>query len=207
MNRRFKNSDFEHANLIGSSRRSEVLPGTLLVASPAIHNSPFERTVILVLQNSKDGVFGVVLNKPGNQQLRSQWSQMTGTSLGENSLVHGGPIGGPVLAIHQDQGLAEMEVVGGVFVSTASEAVEELARLSHLEYRIVFGVAGWEHEQLGNELNNGCWFQIGGGAEIVSDVVFDNPSWMWERALRTYSENTICDVIGVEGLPENPQLN
>ena len=102
------------------------MPGTILVAAPGLRNTALERGVILVLQNTSKGVFGVLLNKPGSQELRSAWVQMTGTSAGEESLIHGGPIGGPVFAIHQDQSLAEMEIQGGVFVSAASEKVEEL---------------------------------------------------------------------------------
>lgn len=203
MNRRFKNSDFENGNLINPHQRSGVLPGTILVASPAIQNTPFERTVVLVLQNSENGIFGVVLNKPGGQRLRSAWLEMTGATDGEQSLVHGGPIDGPVLAIHQDHELAEIEVPGGVFVSSDSQTVEELVRQPGLDYRIVFGVAGWNHEQLSRELESGYWFQIGGSPEVV----FDDPEQMWERSLRTYSHCTLCDVIGVDGIPEDPQLN
>ena len=203
MNKRFKNSDFENAGLIKPSSRTQVLPGTILVASPAIQNTPFARTVVLVLQNSENGIFGVVLNKPGNQQLRSAWLQMTGASDGEQSLVHGGPIGGPVLAIHQDHELAELEIPGGVFVSSKSEAVQELVRQPGLDYRIVFGVAGWNHDQLSRELDSGFWFEIGGSPEVI----FDDPDWMWEKSLRTYGKNTLCDVVGLEGLPEDPELN
>lgn len=157
----------------------------------------------MVLQNSDKGIFGVVLNKPGNQELRSAWLQMTGASDGEESLVHGGPIGGPVFAIHQNQRLAEMEIPGGLFISAASEKVEELVRQTGLDYRIVFGVAGWNHEQLSQEMDDGCWFQIGGSREIV----FDSPESMWERSLRTYCDNTLCDVVGLPGLQIDPELN
>ena len=203
MNRRFDNSDFENFNSISTDRRPKVVPGTILVASPGVRNSPLERAVVLVLQNSEKGVFGVVLNKPGSQELRSAWFQMTGTSDGEESLVHGGPIGGPVFAIHQDQRLAEMEIQGGVFISTASEKVEELVRQTGLGYRIVFGVAGWNHEQLRREMDNGCWFQIGGSREIV----FDRPDGMWEKTVRTFGAHTLCDLFGLTGLPSDPRLN
>lgn len=84
MNRRFKNSDFENAGLIKPNSRTQVMPGTILVASPALQNTPFERAVVLVLQNPENGIFGVVLNKPGTPQLRSAWLQMTGASDGEH---------------------------------------------------------------------------------------------------------------------------
>jgi len=200
VNRRFKNSDFGNAHLIRADR---VAPGTILVASPAIGNAPYERAVILVVQNTEKGIFGVVLNKPGDQQLRSAWLQMTGASDGEESLVHGGPIGGPVFAIHQDQRLAEMEIPGGVFITANSQTVEELVRQTGNDYRIVFGVAGWKQQQLNRELEDGFWYPIGGSPSIV----FDNPDLMWERSLRAYSDDMLCDVVGVSGLPDDPQLN
>lgn len=178
-------------------------PGTILVASPGLRNTPLDRAVVLVVQNSEKGVFGVVLNKPGSQELRSAWSQMTGTTDGEESLVHGGPIGGPVFAIHQDQRLAELEIQGGVFISAAADKVEELIRQTGMDYRIVFGVAGWNHEQLSREMDGGCWFPISGSPEIV----FDSPASMWEKSLRAYGAKTLCDVAGLTGLPSDPELN
>ena len=200
---RFDSSDFEKFNSISTNRRSSLVPGTILVAAPGLRNTPLERGVILVLQNNDNGVFGVMLNKPGSQELRSAWLQMTGTSEGEESLVHGGPIGGPVFAIHQDQSLAEMEIQGGVFISAASEKVEELIRQTGVDYRIFFGVAGWNHQQLSREMDGGCWLQINGSPEIV----FESPDGMWEKSLRVYGANTMCDVIGLSSLPGDPQLN
>lgn len=177
--------------------------GTLLVASPSLMNTPFERAVVLVLQSGDDGTFGVALNRPANDQLRSAWYQMTGASNGEQSIVHGGPIGGPVFAIHQEPSLAEMEMPGGVFISSDSGAVQELVNHPGLDYRIVFGVAGWKPGQLAHEVDAGLWFKLDGDAQNV----FDDPDWLWEKSLRRYGNQVLCETVGLSGILGDPSLN
>src|SRR6202166_1998307 len=38
--------------------------GQLLIAAPAMQGSPFERTVILMAQHSREGALGIVINRP-----------------------------------------------------------------------------------------------------------------------------------------------
>jgi uncharacterized protein DUF179 (AlgH-like) len=38
--------------------------GQLLIAAPALQGSPFERTVILMAQHSREGALGIVINRP-----------------------------------------------------------------------------------------------------------------------------------------------
>ena len=108
-----------------------------------------------------------------------------------------------MIALHRDQDLAEMAMPGGVFISTTSHKVEEIVRGGKSDYRIVFGVAGWNHPQMVAELNGGYWFKLQGDAQQV----FDDPDWMWEKSLRRYSNQLICDVVGLSGLPANPTAN
>ncbi len=182
---------------------SEVSPGTLLVASPALANSPFQRTVVFVLQNNQEGTFGVVLNRPGDEKMKFAWQKLTGSELGERFIMQGGPIGGPIFALHQEEGLAEMEMPGGVFVSAQSETFHQLIERDESAYRIVFGVSGWKFGQLSQEIKQGLWFTLDGNAEQV----FDDPTLMWEKSIRRYGQQLICEVIGINGLPESPLLN
>lgn len=194
---------FNSSDLIPFNFGEPVPVGTLLVASPGLMNTPFEKAVVLVLQSGDQGTFGVVLNRPANDQMRSAWFQMTGASEGENRIVHGGPIGGPVFALHQVPALAEMEVPGGVFVSSDSDVVQELVSQPALDYRIVFGVAGWKQGQLAGEVDAGLWFKLNGDAEQV----FDDPNWLWEKSLRRYGNQVFCNTLGLSSIPGDPQLN
>ncbi|MFK7767899.1 MAG: YqgE/AlgH family protein [Mariniblastus sp.] len=194
-------SDFGELSKVGSI--SDVAPGTLLVASPALGRSPFQRTVVFVMQNNQEGTFGVVLNRPADDHIKFAWQQLTGSESGDRFIMQGGPIGGPVFALHREAQLAELEMPGGIFVSAASEKFQQLVENDDSTYRIVFGVSGWKRGQLNDEIEEGLWFAIDGNA----DRVFDDPTWMWEKSIRKYGQQLLCDVIGVDGLPESPLSN
>ena len=181
----------------------DVSPGSLLVAAPSLFETPFRKAVVLILQSNEDGTFGVVLNRPANDQIKVAWQELTGSNEGDGNIVQGGPIGGPVFAIHQRQSIAELEMPGGIFVTTQSDKFQELVSQDDSRYRIVFGVAGWQQGQLGQELNDGHWYKITGDAEQV----FGDPDWMWEKSIRRYGQQLLCEVVGLNSLPDDPLKN
>lgn len=195
--------DDQFLNQPHGSSIADVQPGTMLIASPALADSPYRRCVVLVLQNNDDGTFGVVLNRPANEDIKSAWQGMTGTSEDNRNIVQGGPIGGPVFAIHQKPAIAELAVPGGVFVTSQSDKFQQLIDQDDAQYRIVFGIAGWKQGQLQNEIESGLWF------EHHADLsrIFDNPEFMWERSLRQYGRKMLADTIGLNSIPIDPLLN
>ena len=71
------------------------------------------------------------------------------------------------------------------------------------QYRIVFGIAGWQKGQLIGEVNDGLWYAMDG----KPNQVFDNPQFMWEKLLRRHSHEMLRDVIGLKQIPLNPLMN
>ncbi len=182
---------------------SADLRGKLLVAAPSLTGNIFEKTVVLVLQHNSSGTFGVVLNRPANAEMLNEWESMTGQNPVNRCFVNGGPIGGPVFAIHQQQAMAEVTMPCGLYVSADSDLLQKLTEQKDDRYRIVFGVASWSIGQLESEIDSGIWFPLNARA----DDVFDDASWMWEKSLRRYGEQVTLDVLGIERLPENPTWN
>lgn len=180
-----------------------IFPGAMLVASPALHNTPFQQAVVFVLQNNAEGTFGVVLNRPANEKIKYAWQKLIGTDSSERYIVHGGPIGGPVFAIHQEKSLGEIEMPDGIFVSAGSDTFEQLVQNDNSRYRIVFGIAGWQNGQLTNELEKGLWFSLDASAEAV----FDDVESMWEKSLRRYGRQLMRDVVGINEMPADPLAN
>lgn len=178
-------------------------PGSFLIASPRLRQTPFEQTVIFVLQHNDQGTFGVVLNRPADSALKSEWQKITGLNFGERSIVQGGPIGGPIFAIHQEKSLAEMEMPGGICVSSNGNVFQQLTECEGADYRIVFGVAGWQTGQLANEMQTGSWFEL----ETDPQHLFDDPSLMWENFLRHYGHQVWESILGSGHFPASPWLN
>ena len=187
----------------------ESMLGKLLVASPRVPvGFPFTRAVILILQDSEEGVFGVVLNRPASPKMLMEWQKLAGKpTFAAEKLVAGGPVEGPVLAIHREQNLAEVEIKGGLFVSVQQDAIEQLSEMEFYEddvsLRIVLGAVSWEHGQLENEIDNGFWFVTDGEPESV----FSDPATLWKRSVRRYGADSIKQLTGIKQFPANPLLN
>ena len=182
---------------------SDDLQGKLLVAAPSLIGNVFEKTVVLVLQHNSSGTFGIVLNRPADKEILTEWESMTGKDPTNRCFVHGGPVGGPVFAIHQQQAIGEVEMPCGLFVSADSVSMRKLMEQDDDRYRIVFGVASWSIGQLESEIDSGIWFPLNARA----DDVFDDASWMWEKSLRRYGEQVTREVLRIDRLPDNPNWN
>ncbi len=197
-------------NRFASYRPNEKsLVGKLLVTTPYVPvGFPFSQAVILVLQDTHEGVFGVVLNRPASPEMLLAWQQVTDRpQFAAEKLVAGGPVQGPVLAIHREQDLAEVEIQGGLFVSVQKEAIEELSNLeldhAGSPFRIVLGAVSWTPGQLENEIDRGTWFVVDG----EPDQIFSDPSQMWERSVRRYGAESIRNLTGIRNFPSDPLLN
>jgi putative transcriptional regulator len=194
---------FEFLNEDAPQRDGNIAPGSFLVATPALQTSGFERTVVFVLQHNLDGTFGAVINRPANQSIVANWSKQTGLEFARESIVQGGPLGGPVLAIHQDRPIAEVEISAGVCLSVDSKAIQKLSTQHESRYRIVLGIAGWEKDQLSREMSLGYWYHV----EVDPLHVFDDHDLMWENFVREYGRQTLQTLVGNRHFPQNPHLN
>jgi putative transcriptional regulator len=190
--------------------QNQGLAGRFLVASMALEGSPFARSVVFICQESNDGAFGVIVNRPANEALKACWQEAI-SSVGAvpnsatvlSHLQEGGPKGGPVVILHPHQSFAEVTVDAGVFLSANSEAISKIINLGDETYRIYCGISTWTRSQLGQEIQQGLWYpmdadfsQILKGEEIV-----------WENAVLQYGRAALCDMLGVKTLRGNPLWN
>ena len=211
MTHRFANSDF-------STPRDPML-GRLLIATRQLQSTPFARSVVYVIQDNDEGTFGTVLNQPATTAHFSAWKEMGGVDVEQRHLISGGPIGGPVIAIHQQREVADMELPGGIYLSCDRESIEQLGSADDefsqdhfssespsaesADFRIVMGVAGWKPGQLEREIEEGCWFV----SDAHAEQIFDSPWMMWEKSLRRHGEQTVCDLIGTDAIAGDCRWN
>lgn len=194
------------------------LSGTVLVASPRLSHTPMAEAVVLVIQDSDEGVFGVRLNASATSQQASEFQEFTQLPSLRDSLMIGGPLNGPVMALHQNEDLAEVELRDGVFVSCSQDALQMLVEYeanasenhslipleeSPLNYRIVVGVAGWKTPQIHAEIDAALWYPI----ECDADIIFEDSETMWFKALRRYGDDVAYDVTGISSHDVDCYLN
>ena len=155
------------------------------------------------MQHNDQGAFGVVLNRPANEQIKRAWSNLTGNvNDSQRHISQGGPFAGPVFALHQQANLGEQQVQNGLYFSTTKESLLKLATEAQAPYRIFFGAAGWAPGQLEQEVQRGIWLMI----PASQATIFCDPDIQWDLAIRQYGRNA-WESLGVTGFPCNPQAN
>jgi putative transcriptional regulator len=182
------------------------LTGVLLVAAPMLSDPVFGKSVCLVLEHNDQGSVGIVLNRAFSSDVQELWKHLTegqdDISTPPNHLNFGGPVSGPVLAIHDQESLAEAGNGSGVYVAAQVENLKKLTRLSPEHYRLFVGHAAWKKGQLEKEMGSGYWYPIG----LNSELVFAHESDMWPIGIRSVGNAVIESAIGSDRMAA-PGLN
>jgi putative transcriptional regulator len=175
------------------------LGGLLLVASPALQDPQFRRTILLCSHHTaEEGAFGLVLNRPLHLTLQQMTKQHVDDFLGNVPLFYGGPVG------------AENPMLAGLRLG--DEGRPELRDFSHAtrpddvpdewkpRLRLYVGHSGWSPGQLENEIRQNSWIIIKPAEEILAHP---DPGQIWRLVLRGMDPMLKL----LSEAPENPLLN
>ncbi len=85
------------------------LTGRLLIASPYLSDGNFLRSVVFVIKHDVEGAFGLSINRPTEKRFRElvELSSTDGTPREDDFIFQGGPVQGPLLALHDLAGVGE----------------------------------------------------------------------------------------------------
>jgi putative transcriptional regulator len=137
----------------------ESVRGQLLIAGPGLMDPNFWRSVVLIVEHSREGALGLVLNRPSEATVAETVPQLDELLDGDQQVFLGGPVAPSsviVLARFADPGaaavlaFADVGVLGGDISLDAPQA-------SVREGRAFVGHAGWGPGQLDSELQRGDW--------------------------------------------------
>jgi putative transcriptional regulator len=184
----------------------DSLQGHLLVASQSLLDPNFAQTVILVAVHKETGALGLILNRETTMPLQQIWTQVKSSAcLREGNVWHGGPVGGTLMALHDQRELADLVVNDELFVATELDAMELLAADEDGQGRFYVGHSGWGPGQLENELTEGSWLVLPAtSGHIFSDL---DSLALWKQAMVEVGRRTIQSVIPIRHVPDNPRLN
>ncbi len=191
------------------------LVGHLLVATPAVEDPNFWRRVILVLDHGPHGALGVVIDRPGGVDVDQLLPRWHGFATPPAELFTGGPV-------------ARNSVIGLVRLTSRDAAAEGAPgcppgwRLlvdddrpvgtvdlgadpvpfagSLVGARLFSGYAGWESDQLDDEIAEGSWYVLPAEAR---DPISADPQGLWRRVLRRQGGALAL----VSGFPSDPTNN
>lgn len=182
----------------------ESLRSQLLVAVPQLPDSNFYRTVVLMIQHDDEGAFGVVLNRPTDVMIGDVWEQIADEPCDRLEPINmGGPVEGPLIAIHTEAEYSESEILPGVHVATQKDSLDELVRHDDKPFRLFSGYSGWAGGQLEGELEVGGWLTT----PATYDYVFGEPDDMWKRVASDIGGEILFPGQAPHQTPDDPIVN
>ena len=180
------------------------LQGYLLIASPHLRDPNFLRTVVLMVQHNDQGALGVILNRPTNTTMREAWDQVSDTPCErEETLYHGGPCEGPLMAVHSHLGASQIEVSPGIYFSTDRDDVATLVQQNDDPAKFFVGCSGWGPGQIERETKTGSWLTI----PATCEQVFRDNEDQWAHLTNQIARSTGLVALNPKIIPEDPSLN
>ena len=179
----------------------ESLRGKLLIASPALTDPNFARSVVLMTEHSEEGAMGIVLNRPGEAAAREFLPAL-------EDIAHDDPlfIGGPVqpqavvlLAEFADPDAAAWIVVADVGLASADRELSDLGEAVR-RGRFYAGYSGWGPGQLEVELELESWIVE---PPLPAELFPDDPEALWSDVLARKGGTFAL----ISRMPDDPSMN
>ena len=180
------------------------LSGQLLVATPRLPDGNFFHTVVLLIEHNENGALGVVLNRLASRAVNDLWREVSDVQCNcRRPLNLGGPVSGPLMALHTDSTLAEMEIIPGVYFAAQKENLDRLVQRDDSPYRIFLGHAGWGGGQLEAELEQGAWLLT----PATRGYIFHTEDNLWEAVAKQIGDSVLIESLKIKNMPSDPTVN
>ena len=184
----------------------DSLSGSLIVASPVMDDPNFRHSVILMVEHGDDGALGLILNREMQTRVDEVWEQISVLPCPvDQALLCGGPCDGPLMLLHGQPELAQIEVCDGVCFTTEEPLVQELLSEQSGPMRFFLGYAGWGPGQLESELNQGGWLVTQAKPDVVFDEDADDGLWM--RVITGIDRSIAMLAMNPKLMPNDPSMN
>ena len=164
------------------------LAGRLLIASPELRQPAFDHAVILLVQHSHEGAFGIIINHPlGTRPVAEILTAFGADASGVTNSVPvflGGPVEPTIgFVVHSaDYRQPEtLDIDGRVAVTSAPDVLRDIGLgKGPRKSLLAFGYAGWAPLQLEGELAHGVWVTAPEDPALIFD---DDRAKVWADAL------------------------
>lgn len=161
-----------------------------LIAMPSLDDPYFSRSLTYICEHNEHGAMGIVINQPSGLTLKELMSQVDNDSIvlenkADDVVLSGGPVSqdrGFILHTPQPGWSSSLELTSEITITTSSDILGALGneKAPHKSL-IALGYAGWQAEQLEDEIQRNSWLIIEADAELLFDVPFHKK---WETAVR-----------------------
>ncbi|UEG49201.1 YqgE/AlgH family protein [Ferruginibacter lapsinanis] len=162
--------------------------GTLLISTPSLDGSIFERSVLFIAEYNDKGAMGFVINKLFPRTLNELEEFKTSQAF---PLYEGGPVANESLFfLHQRPGLIDEGIhvidtiyLGGDFKKAVMHI--NLKTINENDIKLFIGYCGWDHGQLEEEVQEGSWLL----SDASIQTVFVQPVQdLWQQQYQKYNK-------------------
>jgi putative transcriptional regulator len=177
------------------------LQGRLLVASPALLDPNFLRTVVLVTEHTEDAAMGLVLNRPTEITVRDAVPILAELVAPDDPVYEGGPVQREaVVALAEFDDPADSAAIAfGRIGFLRADDDPGAIRTVERHVRVFCGYAGWGGGQLEDELEQEAWIVV---PAVPSDV-FPGHADLWRAVLRRQGGSLAM----LSLMPDDPATN
>ncbi|XP_068653214.1 uncharacterized protein [Aristolochia californica] len=174
--------------------------GCVLVATEKLDGvRTFERTVILLLRSgtkdANEGPFGVVINRPLHKKIKHVKPSNThlATTFSDCSLHFGGPLEASMFLLETGEESPQVPAFEQVIPGLSFGARNSLPEAASLvkkgvlkseDFRFFVGYAGWQLDQLREEIEADYWFVAACSADLITSGSEESSSGLWEEILQ-----------------------
>ena len=167
-----------------SDKLRDLAKGKLLIAGRQLRDPNFHETVVLLLDYSREGAMGLVVNRDTGVSLSALLPEAETWQHRQFTLFIGGPVARTqmfMLFRSRDEAEGTKHVFDDVHVSSSQDVVEKILGASQEKsFRLCAGYAGWSPGQLDAEVASGAWHIV----PATADTVFDpHPSQVWRKLI------------------------
>lgn len=151
-----------------------------LIAVPGLDDPNFSRTVVLICEHTKEGAFGLIINRI----LMNSFTPLLEAFAIKSSVIelpvyYGGPVKsdqGYVLYSpfnERDERYASIRVSGDIAVTASKEILYDITQgRGPQRFMFTLGFSGWAANQLEEELMSDSWLV----APLDSNIIFNVPA-------------------------------
>lgn len=173
------------------------------MASPAMVDPNFHRTVVLMIEHGEEGALGVVLNRATEMPVGEPLPAWEATAADPAVVFIGGPVlrdsviclGQSALAMRTGGWSPVFADIGTVDLHDDPADLPEVGKV-----RVFAGHAGWGPLQLEDEMDEGAWVVCPARS---SDVLDPDPDLLWDKVV----ERQPGVVPLLTRFPPDPDLN
>jgi len=157
----------------------------LLVATSALNQSNYRRTVILSLPIGGDRHLGIILNRPSQRTLGELFPEHAPSKKVAEPVFFGGPMSQrAVFALTrgaESPGLGSLRIMNGLFLAMTATTVDRIIEEMPQQARFYVGDVLWRPGELREELGDSYWHVL----NVDPDLLFrKDTQGLWDELSR-----------------------